>query len=208
MSPGPSDLPADARVTDRRVVFRGHIADTVSETFDIPEAPGLTREYLEHPGAVAVLGLDARGRVLVVRQYRHPVRARLWELPAGILDVDGEEPLAAARRELAEETDHEAAEWHLLLDLYPSPGSLSESVRVYLARGLASLPPAEREAEEAGIEAEWIDLDALVDGVLESRLGNGIMAASVLAAAALRGRDYAGLREADSPWPARREPRR
>lgn len=202
------DEPAAAEVTERRVVFAGHIADTVSETFTIPEADGLTREFVEHPGAVVVLALDAEERVLAIRQYRHPVRSRLWELPAGILDHPGEDPLDAAARELAEETDYAADTWHLLLDFYASPGSLSESLRVYLARDLREIPASPREGEEAGIERAWIPLDELVDAVLDSRVGNGALVAAVLAAARHREHGFRELRPATAPWPSRRQPAR
>ena len=90
---------------------------------------------LEHPGAVAS-GLDDDDRLMMIFQYRHPLRRRLWELPAGLLDVAGEDPRETAKRELAEETGLAAAEWAVLIDVAPSPGFSDESVRVFLARGL------------------------------------------------------------------------
>src|SRR5690606_10738211 len=119
----------------------------------------VTREYVDHTGAVAVLAMDDRDRVLLIQQYRHPIRMRDWELPAGLLDIVDEAPLAAAQRELAEEADLRAERWALLTEFMTSPGGSNEVLRVYLARGLTSTnAPFERSEEEAGIVTRWVDL--------------------------------------------------
>ena len=97
----------------------------------------LTRDVVEMPGAVAVAVLNDNNELLMLNQYRHPVRMNLWEVPAGLLDIDGEDPLVAAQRELAEEADLQADTWNALTDYFSSPGATSEAGRVYLARNLS-----------------------------------------------------------------------
>ena len=163
------------------------------------------REVVEHPGAVGVVAMDDEDRVLLVNQYRHPVATRLDELPAGLLDKEGEPALEAAKRELAEEAHVQADEWHVLVDLHPSPGMSNEAIRIYLARGLA---PAEADGfdpqhEEADLTVERVALDEALDRVTTGQLTNAAAVAGLLAAAHARANGWAGLRPADSPWPAR-----
>ena len=158
----------------------------------------MVREFVDHPGAVAVIALDEDERVLLLRQYRHPVRAELWEPPAGLRDVDGEPPHVTAARELAEEADLRAGEWHLLAEFANSPGGSNERILVYLARDLSQVPEAERfvrEDEEAGMVPLWLPLDDAVTAVLEGRLHSPSAAVGVLAAAASRDRGWSTLRE-------------
>jgi 8-oxo-dGTP pyrophosphatase MutT (NUDIX family) len=198
--PALEDQPFSAPVVSSGVAFDGAVWNVRRERFEYGEHE-LVREFVDHPGAVAVLAVDDQERVLLIRQYRHPVRMRELELPAGLLDVEGEDPLAAAKRELAEEADLQASEWALLTDFFTSPGSNSEAIRVYLARGLGATPAFERTAEEADLELHWVTLDDAVDAVLERRIGNGIACIALLAANALRGRGWAGLDSADAAWP-------
>ncbi|MBS1907456.1 MAG: NUDIX hydrolase [Actinobacteria bacterium] len=143
----------------------------------------IVRQYLDHTGAVAVVAIDEDGNVLLIQQYRHPIRQRDWELPAGLLDMAGEDPMDAARRELAEEADLVAASWEPLLSIYTTPGSNSEIIHLYLATGLSPADVAfDREDEEADILLAWVPLADAVDGVLEGRFRNGILASGVLAA--------------------------
>jgi ADP-ribose pyrophosphatase len=142
----------------------------------------------------------------MLRQYRHPVRAFLWEPPAGLLDVDDEDPLDTARRELAEEGDLRADEWHVLVDFFNSPGGSTESFRCYLARGLHPVPEAERHqrhGEERDMQTAWVPLDTARDLVLAGRLHNPTAVAGVLAACAARDAGWSTLRPADAPWPER-----
>ena len=144
----------------------------------------IRRQYVAHTGAVAILALDDEGRVLLIQQYRHPIRHRDWELPAGLLDVAGEEPLAAARRELAEEADLVAAHWEPLVSTWTTPGGNDELIHVFLATGVSAAQNAHaREDEEADIRVEWVPLDAAVSAVLDGRMRNGILGIGVLAAA-------------------------
>lgn len=194
------DQPFNAPVVASEVAFDGKVWNVRRERFEYGDHE-LVREYIDHPGAVAVLAVDDQERVLLIRQYRHPVRMRELELPAGLLDVEEEAPLAAAQRELAEEADLHASEWSLLTDFVTTPGSNSEAIRVYLARGLTATPAFERTDEEADLELHWVTLDDAVDAVLDRRIGNGIACVALLVAHTLRERGWNGLAHADAPWP-------
>lgn len=187
-----------------RTVFSGGIVDVRRDVVRAASGDTFTRDVVVHPGAVAVVAIDERDRVVVVHQYRHPVGRRLWEIPAGLLDVAGEDPAAAAARELAEETNVAARDWRVLADPFTSPGMCTEAIRVYLARGL-SVPdgPAYVGAdEEADMPVSRIPLDELVDGVLAGRLHNPSLVSGVLAAWTARSRGgWDSLRPADAPWP-------
>jgi len=200
-----ADQPCRAPVLGSETPFTGRVWNVRRDRVDYAGAE-LVREYVDHPGAVAVLALDEHDRVLLIRQYRHPVGMRELELPAGLLDVMGENPLDAARRELAEEADLAAEEWALLTEFVTSPGSNSEAVRVYLARGLTALPAFARTDEEADLEVLWVPLDDAVDAVLARRIGNSIACIALLAAHALRNRAWVGLGSADEAWAARPAP--
>jgi 8-oxo-dGTP pyrophosphatase MutT (NUDIX family) len=192
-------------VVNREVRFEGYVWSVVSEdvAFD-----GVTarRDVIVHPGAVAVIALDDDDRVLLIRQYRHPVGRWLFEPPAGLLDAAGEPPWRTAQRELAEESGYQARHWDVLVDLYTSPGGMSEAIRVYLARGLSPLPdgrPHTGEAEEAHLPRAWVPLDDARDLVLSGDLGSPTSVSGILAAWTGRAAGWSTLRPADAPWPAR-----
>lgn len=194
--------PQAVRASD--VVMEGRVWDVVRDDVNLGDAGTHVREYVRHPGAVAVVALDEQGRVCLIQQYRHPIRTRDWEIPAGLLDVPGEPPWEAAARELHEEADLVAGHLDVLVDLRPSPGGLDEAIRVYLARDVALVSESERhvrEAEEHGMPCVWVALDNVVDAVLEGRLQNGVLASAVLAAQLGRQRNWDSLRPHDSPWP-------
>lgn len=198
------DLFEGRPVLASEIVHAGLIWDVVRDTVDLGQGGVVRREYLRHTGAVAVMALDDDGRILVIRQYRHPVGMELWELPAGLLDVSGEDPLDAARRELGEEADLRAARWDVLIDWFNSPGGTSEALRLYLARDVSPVPEAERhvrEAEEHGMPVRWVTLDDARNDVLAGRLHNPSLVVGVLAACAARDTGWATLRPADAPWP-------
>jgi 8-oxo-dGTP pyrophosphatase MutT (NUDIX family) len=181
-----ADVPSAVPVRSSEVLHKGKIWDVVLEEFEYGGAV-LAREFMDHPGAVAVLAMDDEERVLLIQQYRHPIRTRDWELPAGLLDLEGEDPLEAAKRELAEEADLEADEWSDLAEFYTSPGGSNELLRVYLATGLRATPAFARFAEEEHIELRWVPLDEAVEAVLGGRLRNSILNIAVLTAHARRG---------------------
>lgn len=142
------------------------------------------RVVVEHPGAVVVLALDDSDRALVLRQYRHPAGMRCVELPAGLLDEPGEDPVEAARRELLEEGAHEAEHWSRLCVLHSSPGLSNERVEVYLARGLTEVPDRggfTLHHEEADMTLHWVPVDDLVAGALAGDLTDAPLVAAVLA---------------------------
>jgi ADP-ribose pyrophosphatase len=165
------------------------------------------RDVVIHPGAVGVVALDRDERVLLVSQYRHPVGHRLFEVPAGLLDVPGEPYHLAAARELYEEGHVRADEWRVLVDIFTSPGMTTESTRVFLARGLTAVADVDRHIgvhEEADMPVSWAPLADVVDAVLAGRLHNPILGSGVLAAWSARSRGgYDGLRPVDAPWAAR-----
>ncbi|PNI08081.1 ADP-ribose pyrophosphatase [Arthrobacter sp. AFG7.2] len=201
-----SDAPSPRRLLSTEKVYEGRIWDVVSDSFQLQETGGaLTRDYIDHPGAVAVLPMNDDGEILLLKQYRHPVGMDLWEIPAGLLDIEGEDFVVGAARELAEEADLAAGTWNVLADFFNSPGSSSEAIRIYLARDLTDVPHHERHErtdEEAEIEFHWIKLDDAVESVLAGRLHNPSAVVGILAAAAARAAGYEGLRPADAPWPA------
>lgn len=201
-----SDAPSPRRLLSTEKVYEGRIWDVVSDSFQLTDSgDALTRDYIDHPGAVAVLPMNATGEILLLKQYRHPVGMDLWEIPAGLLDVEGEEFVVGAARELAEEADLAAGTWNVLADFFNSPGSSSEAIRIYLARDLTEVPHHERHErtdEEAEIEFHWIALDDAVAAVLEGHLHNPSAVVGILAAAAARADGFARLRPADAPWPA------
>ncbi|HTY71124.1 MAG TPA: NUDIX hydrolase [Actinomycetes bacterium] len=183
------DEPLSYPVRAARTVFSGRVWEVRSEDVDLGAAGVVTREYIAHPGAVAIAALDEADRVLLVRQYRHPARHLMWELPAGLRDIPGEPPQVTAERELWEETHHRAGHYELLLDTFLSPGSSSERLLVFLARDvrLADGDRHEGEAEEATMQTAWVPLDELTRGVLEGRFHNPSLTLGVLALAARRG---------------------
>jgi len=195
-----TDEPLEPELRESRLAYSGRVWDVREERFAYGGGE-LTRHFVDHPGAVAVLALDEADRVLLIQQYRHPVRRREWELPAGLLDAPDESPLTAARRELAEEVDLQADEWALLADFVTSPGGSNEAVRIHLARGLRSTGRAfTRTGEEADIVPRWVPLDEALDAVRASVLGNAIAVVGVLSAAVERARGWQGLRDPETPW--------
>lgn len=203
---GLRDSAEEWRITGTTTPFTGNVTGVRTDDVTMPDGSTRRRDYQTHPGSVAVLALDDEERVIVLSQYRHPVRQRLWEIPAGLLDVPGENPLHAARRELYEEAHCEAGDWRVLVDVYTTPGGSDEAVRVFLARGVSECE-GERFAvceEEADMETARVPLGELVRGVLAGDLHNNCLVVGVLALqAALAGDGLDALRPADAPWPAR-----
>jgi 8-oxo-dGTP pyrophosphatase MutT (NUDIX family) len=175
--------------------FAGKVWDIRRETFRYGDGE-VVREFVDHTGAVAVLALDADERVLLIQQYRHPIGERDWELPAGLLDIAGEDPAVAAGRELEEEADLVAGSLQLLTEFYTTPGGSNESIHIYLARDLTATAEAfARAEEEADILVEWVPLDDAVAAALDGRLHNSILMLGVLTAAAARDRGWSTLRD-------------
>jgi len=185
----PAPLADDATprpVKESNVVFEGRVWNVRRDVFDYNGAE-MVRDYVDHPGAVAILALDDDGRALLIKQYRHPIAMREWELPAGLLDIEHEDPLTAAQRELAEEVDLQAAEWSELVSFHTTPGGSNETLRIYLARGLSATDTFARSEEEADIELRWAPLDEIVTAILAGGVRNSILMIAVLAAHATNG---------------------
>lgn len=188
----PRDEPFEAHVVSSSLVHTGRVWDVRSDTVRYGDAE-FVREYVDHPGAAAVVAIDDAQRVLLIQQYRHPIRHRDWEIPAGLLDVSGEAPMRTAQRELAEEADLVATSWQPLVSIFTTPGGNDEIVHLFLARGLSAAPEVHaREDEEADIRLEWVPLDQVVTGILDGSLRNGILSVGVLAAAEVLRREARG----------------
>jgi ADP-ribose pyrophosphatase len=191
-------------VVARRERFHGSVFDVVTDEVTMPGGGVAARDCIRHIGAVGVAAVDDGDRIVLVRQYRHPVGRRLWELPAGLIDVAGESLAAVAQRELAEEADLRAGRLDVLVDLHTSPGYSNERIRIFLARELTEVPHGERhdrQQEEADMTVMRVDLDEAVRMALAGELTNAAAVAGVLASAAARRDGWAGLRPPDADQP-------
>ena len=190
-------------VASRTPRHQGSKWELVTDTVELSVNESVQRDVVRHPGAVGVLALDEHERVVLVQQYRHPVGATLWELPAGLLDDDLDDPWATAQRELYEEAHLRAKEWHVLLDLFSSPGMSSEQIRVYVARDLSVVPEDERHEqteEERDMPSIRMPLDEACAAVMAGQIHNAMAAAGVLAAHAARASGWSSLRSPDTAW--------
>ncbi|WP_430866923.1 NUDIX domain-containing protein [Demequina aurantiaca] len=198
-----ADTYAPRPVTANTTVFEGRVWNVDSDDIDLGEAGRVTRDYVAHTGAVAIIALNERGEIYLVHQYRHPVRSELWEPPAGLLDVEGEALQAAAARELYEEADLRASTWHTLIDFYTSPGGSSEAIRVFLARGISEVPVAERhvrEDEEADMGGRWVPLDDVLKAIALGDVACPPLLVGAFALDAAVRANWSTLRPADAPW--------
>lgn len=196
------DVPERWEVTKSVRRFDGALLSVRTDSVRMPGDAVADRDVVEHPGAVGVVALDRDERVLLLQQYRHPTGHLLWEPPAGLRDVDGEDPLVTARRELYEEADHRAVTWHALVDGYTSPGMSDERIRIYLARDLTEVADEDRFVgvhEETHLPLVWVPLDDAVAKVLSGQLHNPMAVMGILAAYAARVDGFRHLRPADAP---------
>ncbi|MGW6569503.1 NUDIX domain-containing protein [Streptomyces sp. NPDC054975] len=200
------DTPQEWQVVATATPFQGGKTSVRTDDVVMPDGTVARRDYQVHPGSVAVVAVDDQDRVLLVKQYRHPVRQKLWEIPAGLLDVPGENPLHAAQRELYEEAHVKAEDWRVLTDVYTTPGGCDEAVRIFLARDLSEAHGERFEVadEEADMELARVPLADVVRGALAGDLHNNCLVLGVLSLAAARaGQGVDALRPADAEWPAR-----
>lgn len=189
--------------TSSKLLHSGKIFALRRDEVVMPGGATATRDVVEHFGAVAVLALDDRGRVPLIYQYRHAFGRRLWELPAGLLDVGGEQPHLTAGRELIEEAGLTASTWQVLVDLDSTPGFSDESVRVYLATGLTEVDRPEARDEEADLKLEWYSLAEAARMVFSGEIVNAIAVAGILAAyvcSQAHKQGFETLRSLDAEW--------
>ncbi|EFG79458.1 hydrolase, NUDIX family [Mycobacterium parascrofulaceum ATCC BAA-614] len=181
-------------------LYTGKIFALRSDHVRMPGGATAVREVVEHYGAVAIVALNADNHIAMVYQYRHAFGRRLWELPAGLLDVADEPPQQTAARELQEEAGLRAGTWRVLVDLNSAPGFSDESVRVYLATELTEVARPEAHHEEADMTMRWFPVAEAVRRVFTGEIVNSIAIAGILAAHAVT-EGVAEPRPVDSPWP-------
>jgi 8-oxo-dGDP phosphatase len=189
----------DFTTVDSETLYVGSIFALRADKVRMPGGNTARREVVEHYGAVAVVAMDDDGNVVLVYQYRHPVGRRLWELPAGLLDMGDEPPHLTAARELKEEAGLSAKDWRVLVDLVSAPGFSDESVRVFLATGLSDVGRPDGQDEEADLVVRWFPLDDAVAMTMTGDIVNSIAVSGILAAHAARG-NVESLRPVDAEW--------
>ncbi len=189
----------DFATVESETVYVGKIFALRADEVQMPGGGSARREVVEHYGAVAILALDEDANIVMVYQYRHPVGRRLWELPAGLLDMGGEPPHITAARELEEEAGLSATNWRVLVDLVSAPGFSDESVRVYLATDLSDVGRPDAHDEEADLVVRRFAIDEAVRMALSGEITNAIAVSGILAAHAVDG-DFDSLRPVDAVW--------
>lgn len=195
--------PHEFAVSDSETLHVGRVLAVRLDEVVMPGGGVVRREIVEHPGAVAILPLHDDATVVMIDQYRHAVGRRLRELPAGLLDTAGEDPVSTARRELVEEVGCTAQDWSVLVDVVSSPGFSDEAVRVFLARGLTAIGrPAGDDDEEADLSVVRVPLADAVRQVLAGEIVNASTVAGLLAAQAVLA-GTAQPRPVDASWPDR-----
>jgi len=198
------DEPADFPLIKSDTVFSGRIWEVREEVFQFGEQE-LTRDFIVHPGAVGVIALNDLGQMLLVQQYRRALGQMMWEPPAGLLDVEGEDPLEAAKRELQEETGYVASDWRVLFDFAPSSGGSSELVRCYLATGLELHEAGRPEAtgEEADMKVQWTPVGEVMEAIHTGAISNSLLITGTFALLAAMADPDSIVRDGDAPWVAR-----
>ncbi len=186
---------AKARVISSKVVYRGPVFTVSTDHVQEPGGVVARRDVIHHSGSIVVLAVDDSGAipfVLLERQYRHAANSYLWELPAGRIDP-GEKELAAAKRELLEETGYTAKNWRRILKFYASPGFVAETMSVFLATGLR---PGEAQPEDDEIiHVSMVPLSRAVDMVLRGTIQDAKTISSVLWLAHTQGRGKGRARD-------------
>ena len=201
-----SDRLVSHPIVDRKTVFSGMVWDVRHDAFEL-NGETVERDYIVHPGAVAIIALNDSGELLLIEQYRHAQGKIMWEAPAGLMDLANEDPLATAKRELFEETGYVAKTWHVLLDLANTPGGSSEQIRIYFARDL-SLHPDGRptgSAEELDMPVHWIAIQDVLESIRRGAVTNPQLVAGTHAALIAMAEPDMALRSEDAQWHARED---
>ena len=192
----------DFTTIDSETLYVGKIFALRADQVGMPGGGSARREVIENYGATGIVALDEGDNVALILQYRHPVGRRLWELPAGLLDISGEAPHLSAARELEEEAGLRARDWSVLVDVISAAGFSDESVRIFLATGITDVGRPDAHDEEADLTLQWFPLADAVDMVLDGTIVNSLAVAGLLAAYTAR-RDGRAVRPVDTPWPDR-----
>lgn len=201
-----SDRLVSHPIVDRQTVFSGMAWDVRHDVFELNEEK-VERDYIVHPGAVAIIALNDSGELLLIEQYRHAQGKIMWEAPAGLMDVANEDPLETAKRELYEETGYLAKTWNVLLDLANTPGGSTEQIRIYFAQDL-SLHPEGRpsgSAEELDMPVHWISIQDVLESIRRGAVTNPQLVAGTHAALIAMAEPDMALRSDDAPWYARED---
>ncbi|WP_217126193.1 NUDIX domain-containing protein [Hydrogenophilus thiooxidans] len=169
VKPGDDRHLVEVAVASNRV-WQGKLLDVWRDKVRLPDGHTATREYIRHPGAVVVIALDAANRVVMERQYRHPVKTVVEELPAGKLDP-GEDLLTCAQRELQEETGYTAHSWRLLGSFWPCVGYSNEVIHVALTTEIS--PGLARRDEGEFLEVFLLPLAELFARAESGQLRDG-----------------------------------
>ncbi len=151
------------KILESQLVYTGKITSIRRDELTRGDGKTFVRETAVASDAVGIVAMDDKGRILLIRQYRHPMGRPVWEIPAGRMDVEGEKPEETALRELREEADTEASSVELLTLFLNSAGWTTEKTYVYLAKDLMDVPEFQRENEEADIEKKWLSLNEAVE---------------------------------------------
>ena len=201
-----SDRLVSHPIVDRKTVFSGMVWDVRHDAFEL-NGQTVERDYIVHPGAVAIIALNDSGELLLIEQYRHAQGKIMWEAPAGLMDIANEDPLATAKRELFEETGYVAKTWHVLLDLANTPGGSSEQIRIYFARDLTLHPDGRPtgSAEELDMPVHWIPIQDVLESIRRGAITNPQLVAGTHAALIAMAEPDMALRSEDAPWHARED---
>jgi 8-oxo-dGDP phosphatase len=177
----PNDQPVDIPAISSRLIHKGMVWDLVSDTFDF-NGDELTREYVKHTGAVAVLTINDKDELLLMKQYRRPVGSFLMEFPAGLLDVPGETSLDCAKRELAEEANLQASDWEELISFHATPGGNSETITIFVAKGLSDAASEYvTSGEEKDMPQSWVPINEALESVLSSKIKSPTAVVGIMA---------------------------
>ncbi|RLG89519.1 MAG: ADP-ribose pyrophosphatase [Thermoprotei archaeon] len=160
----------DLAIHGSKYVFRGRKFNVLILDVTLPTGVRTTKEIVEFPGAVAILPLIDNRKLVMIRQYRVPIKSWIYEIPAGTLKPC-EKPEECALRELEEETGYSATELEKLLEIYPTPGYSSEIIHIYIARGLKKGRP--RTERDEVIETMEVDLDKAIEMIREGIIRDG-----------------------------------
>jgi ADP-ribose pyrophosphatase len=177
-----------ATIISSVVAYEGPLFRVLHDKLIEPDGKRNERDVIRHNGSVVILAVDDSKKkgdskskknpwIVIERQYRHAANQYLWELPAGKLEP-GEEPLAGAKRELAEETGYKAKKWRPLVEYYASPGFLGESMKVFLAEGLE--PGEAHPEEDEQIEFRLVKLKEVLKMIEKGAILDGKTLTSVL----------------------------